>query len=72
MADENSTIGYSLERITSGNAGGFATSALLRDFITDEMISTNGGGGYAISKRTFDLLTTDEEIRSLIRSKLRG
>lgn len=64
-------IGYQLSPVTN-EAAGFATACIMEDMVTGKMISSSGGGAYAISKETFDLLTSDQEVRALIRSKLSG
>jgi len=38
--------------------------------VTGKMLSSSGGGSYAISPEVFDILQNDEEVRALIKRKV--
>ena len=62
-------IGYMLSSIRLTD-GGLATAALMNCMVTGKMLSSSGGGSYAISPEVFDILQNDEEVRALIKRKV--
>lgn len=62
-------IGYTLNPIRPSD-GGFMTAALMTCMVTGKMLSSSGGGTYAIAPEVFDLLRDDAEVQELIKRKI--
>lgn len=63
-------IGYTLNPIRNSSDGGMVTAAIMTCMVTGKMLSSSGGGAYAICPEVFELLDHDEDVREMIKRKV--
>jgi len=64
-------IAYGLRPIFPAEPGQIMTAAVMTCFVSQRMLSGMGGGSAALHPDVVDILTDDEEVRQLIRDKMK-